>query len=45
MSQDGQNDVKSKNMEYVTSQAKRYTNDFPCLTGIPCGSRVTPARF
>ena len=29
----------------VTSHRKTYTNDFPCLTGIPCGSRVIPARF
>ena len=45
MSQDGQKDIKSQNMEYVISHAKRYANDFPCLTGIPCGSHVTPTRF
>ena len=31
--------------KHVPSHVKTYTNDFPCLTGILCGSRVTPARF
>ena len=30
---------------HVTSHAKTCINDFPCMTGIPCGSRVTLARF
>ena len=28
----------------MTSHRKTYTNDFLCLTGIPCGSRVIPAH-
>ena len=29
----------------VTSHAKTYTNDFPCVTGIPSGRRVKTVRF
>lgn len=30
---------------YVTSKAKTCTNGFPCLDGIPCGSRIIPVRM